>query len=119
MTPHASSKVPYAFAIGGGALLWLATSALSGRNEAWDSSLYWSGAYPLSILLAGALGYAFAQRPWRWGLAVMLAQAATLALTSGDFSLLPLGLILFGILALPAVGVAQLAARIRLRGESA
>lgn len=69
MAEHASSKVPYAFAIGGGALPWLATSALSGRNE-------------------------------RWGLAVMLAQAATLALTS-------------------AMGLAQLAARIRLRGESA
>src|SRR3546814_7146991 len=74
----------YAFAVGGGTLLWLAAMAASGKREAWDSGLYWIGAYPLAILLAAWLGYEFPRRAWRWGLAIMLAQAATLAVTSLD-----------------------------------
>jgi hypothetical protein len=107
----------YAGAIGGGALLWLVTIGISGKTEAWDSSLYWTVAYPLAIALAGGLGYWAPEKPWRWGMAVMLAQAVALAVASSDFGLLPLGLILFSVLALPAVGLARLMAKIRLRSE--
>jgi len=109
----------YAIAIVGGAALWLATAAISGRREAWDSSLYWTVAYPLSIVVAGALGYRFPEKPWRWALAVMLAQAVALAFAGSDFSLLPLGLILFAALALPAVVLARIMAKLRLRKENA
>ncbi len=102
-------------AIIGGALLWLVTAGVSGRREAWDSSLYWTVAYPLGIGLAGGLGYWVPHKPWRWGLAVMLAQALALVTSGSDFGLLPLGLIVFSILALPAVGVAALMAKFRLR----
>lgn len=102
-------------AIVGGGILWLATAALSGNREAWDSSAYWTVAYPLSIALAGWLGYRFPQRPWRWGLAVMLVQALLLLMSGSGFGLWPLGLLLFSVLALPAIGVAQLMARVRLQ----
>lgn len=107
----------YAFAVGGGTLLWLAAMAASGKREAWDSGLYWIGAYPLAILLAAWLGYEFPRRAWRWGLAIMLAQAATLAVTSLDFSMLPFGLIVFSFLALPLIGAAMLAAWLTRRSE--
>lgn len=107
-------------ALGSGAALWLGTVALSGRGEAWDSPLYWSIAYPLCIGLAGVLGYAEPSRPWRWALAVMLVQPVVMILTSGSsFGLLPLGLILFAILALPAIAGARIGAWVRLRGETA
>ena len=48
----------------------------------------------------------------------MLAQAVVLVVSGSDFSLLPLGLALFSVLALPAVGLAQLMAKIRLRSET-
>ena len=106
----------YCAALGGGALLWLGTMALSGRREAWDSALYWSAAYPLCIALAALLGYVAPERPWRWALAVMLVQPVVMVLMSGgDFGLLPLGLIMFAILALPAVLAARLGAWLRLR----
>lgn len=105
----------YVPAIAGGAILWVATAVVSGKTEAWDSSLYWVAAYPIAIALAGYLGYRVPEKPWRWGLAVMLAQAVVLVLSGSDFGLLPLGLIMFSILALPPMGVAQLMARIRLR----
>ena len=108
----------YAAAIGGGAILWFATAGISGKAEAWDSSLYWTTAYPLAIGLAGGLGYWAPEKPWRWGLAVMLAQAVVLVVAGSDFGLLPLGLILFSVLALPAVGLAVFMARVRLRRKS-
>jgi hypothetical protein len=103
-------------AAGGGALLWLATMAISGRNEAWDSPLYWSVAYPACIALAGFLAYLEPVRPWRWAFAVMLVQPVVMAFTSGSsFGLLPLGLVLFGILALPPLLAARLGGWLRRR----
>lgn len=110
-----TTRSAYGAAIAGGAVLWFATVGISGKTEAWDSPLYWAIAYPLAIGLAGGLGYWVPQRPWRWGLAVMLVQAVALAAASSSFGLLPLGLILFAVLALPAIGLAQVTARIRLR----
>ena len=115
-TGEVSDLQAYAVALGGGASLWLLTSLISGRAEAWDAPMYWSVTYPLAILLAGVLGYRAPRRAWRWGLAVMLAQAPVLLLTSGgSMNLLPLGLALFGVLALPSVAVAMGAAALRGR----
>lgn len=110
----------YVAALGGGALLWVATMVASGRSEAWDSPLYWSAAYPLCIALAALRGYVAPERPWRWALAVMLVQPVVMVFTSGsDFSLLPLGLALFAALAVPPLLAARLAASFRLRGSEA
>jgi hypothetical protein len=46
----------------------------------------------------------------------MLVQAVVMAMAGSGFGLLPLGLLLFAILALPAIGLALLIARIRMRG---
>jgi hypothetical protein len=107
---------PYLIALLGGASLWLLTSLISGRAEAWDAPMYWTVTYPLAILLAGVLGYRAPRRAWRWGLAVMLVQAPVLLLTSGgSMSLLPLGLALFAVLSLPAIAAATFGAKIRGR----
>jgi anaerobic C4-dicarboxylate transporter len=98
-----------------GAGLWIAVMAISGRREAWDSPLYWTAAYPAGIAVAGVLGYLVPERAWRWALVLMSAQAVVLALAAASFGLLPLGLIMFGILALPGAGVASLAAVARRR----
>jgi hypothetical protein len=106
----------YYLAAAGGALLWLGTMAVSGRNEAWDSPLYWSIAYPLCLLLAGVFGYVEPVRPWRFALTLMLIQPVVMLLTAGGgLSLLPLGVIMFGILALPPIMIARISAWLRLR----
>jgi hypothetical protein len=111
-----SSTGGYVIALGGGALLWIGTMAISGRDEAWDSPLYWSLAYPTCMALTGWLAYQEPLRPWRWALAVMLVQPVLMVFTSGSsFSLLPLGLVLFGVLALPPMLAAQLGAWLRRR----
>ncbi len=82
MTTHVLSALS-------GAALWLATSAVSGRREAWDASIYWTVAYPVGIALAAIMGYCVPERAWRWGLTLMLAQAVTLAVSTGEFGLFP------------------------------
>ena len=106
-----SDRQAYGVAAASGVALWVLTTVISGRREAWDASLYWTLAYPVGVVIAGILGYLAWERPWRWGLTLMLVQALTLAVTAASFGLLPLGLILFGILALPPIGVAAIAAR--------
>jgi hypothetical protein len=116
--PPTTDTQPYLIALLGGASLWLLTALISGRGEAWDAPMYWTVTYPLAILLAAVLGYRAPRRAWRWGLAVMLVQAPVLLLTSGgSMSLLPLGLALFAILALPAIAAAEFAAAMRRRGS--
>ena len=105
--------VPVLVASVGGAVLWLVTAALSGEREAWDSSAYWLLAYPIALLVCAYLGYAYPQRPWRWALFLFEAQLIAMCLRNGELgNLLPLGVILFAILALPGMLVAKLAARL-------
>jgi hypothetical protein len=110
-----STRSAYLTASGVGVVLWLAASAAGGRREAWDSPFYWTLAYPIGIVLAGAIGFLAPERPWRWGLALMLAQAVTLAVMSNSFGLLPLGLVLFGVLAIPPMLAASGGAWLRAR----
>lgn len=113
-TMNLSSRAAYWTAIIGGAVLWQATAIVGGRREAWDSPLYFTVAYPLAMVLAGVLAYQHPDRSWRFALATMWAQPVVMVLTSGsDFSLLPLGLIMFGVLALPLIAVATVVERKR------
>jgi len=116
---NTSSSPAYVAAAVSGAILWLATSAISGRNEAWDSPLYFAVAYPLAIAFAGLLGYLFPRKAWRWGLIIMLVQPVILAITAKTFGLMPLGLILFGVLAIPPMIAARVMAAIRTKREAA
>ena len=74
---RSNARVPYVLAIAAGAILW-------------------------------AVGSAVSDRPWRWCVALFAAQFVTMALLSGEIgNLAPLGLIMFGILSLPAIGAAK------------
>ena len=95
-----------------GAGLWLLATVLSGRREPWDGGGYWMVAYPLALLACAALGRLFPQRPWRWPLLLFAGQFLALCVRNGELgNLWPLGLVLFGLLALPGVFFAALAAR--------
>jgi peptidoglycan/LPS O-acetylase OafA/YrhL len=112
-----SAKFAYAIAIVAGTVLWVLTAVLGGRNEPWDAPVYWTVAYPVAIVLAGVLGYAFPQRPWRWAVVLMFTQVAVVLFGGSGFGLLPLGLIFLGILSLPAIALASLGSRIGLRNK--
>lgn len=109
----------YFFAVISGAAVWVVCAAVSGKVEAWDSPLYWSLGVPLLYLLAAVLGYLAPDKPWRWSALAFGAQLVVMLVLSlfvgGGFGLLPLGVIVFAILALPGIGLAWMSAFFRRR----
>jgi peptidoglycan/LPS O-acetylase OafA/YrhL len=110
--------VPFVISVVFGAALWFGVSALTGKREAWDASAYWVLAYPAAILACGLLAYVYPERSWRWPIALFEGQAVAMCIRNGEIgSLLPLGVVLLAVIALPAVVVAKLASRRRRRLE--
>ena len=98
-----------------GAGLWVIVAAVGGYAEAWDSPLYFPVGLPLAITAAALLGAVAPRRAWRWGGWLILGQAAALLVTTGPGSLLPLGLVLFVVLALPCMAASLAGAWLRRR----
>lgn len=99
--------------------LWLATAFLTGRREAWDAPAYWGVAYPAALLVSAYLGRAFPERPWRWVLVLFESQFVAMCLRNGELgSLWPLGMVMFGVIALPGVLAANITARFGRRPDS-
>jgi hypothetical protein len=103
-----SNVVPIAIATVAGILAWDLVRLIGGRREAWDDPNYWVLGYPLMLGAALMLGLGFPERPWRWAIVVVGAQAVW-ALFLGlatDGSVFPLGFAMFAVLALPCVAAA-------------
>jgi len=118
MSRSASDIVPMAIGVVAGVLSWDLVRLLGDRREAWDDPKYWLIGYPLMLGAAFMLGLGFPERPWRWALVIVGAQAvwATfLALTTDAASLLPLGFITFALLCLPCLLAAYGGQRLRQR----
>lgn len=81
--------------------VWLVPWLLLGRGEAWDHSSYFLVSLPVMTMVAAYAGYRARTRAWRWPLALILGQFATLLLLGGFGNLLPLGIIVLVILAAP------------------
>ena len=96
-----SDATPYLLSAGSGGLVWFVLQITTGR-EAWDTDMYFPLVLAL-IVLAGAIGFLYPRRPWRWGLAQFWSQAAVAFLFNPTGGLLPLGLILFLVLSLPSL----------------
>lgn len=117
--PKAADRLPAILAFAAGVALWLLASLASDRREAWDGPAYWSLVYPLALLIAAGLAARFPTKPWRWALLLFAGQFIGMLARNGELGgLWPLGLLLFAVLALPAVVLAQLVARWRLRRRS-
>lgn len=106
----ASNVIPVAIAIVAGILAWDLVRLIGSRGEAWDDPNYWVVGYPLMLATSFMLGLGFPDRPWRWALVIVAAQAAWALFlglaTDGSVSLFPLGLAMFAVLALPCVAAA-------------
>jgi len=101
-----------------GFVLWLAASVLTGRREAWDSSLYWAFFYPMALFACGVLAFFHPRRAATWAFVLFAFQFVAMCVRNAEIgSLWPLGLILFAVLALPGVFVARLAVRMRERRD--
>jgi hypothetical protein len=94
----------------GGAALWVAGSAMAGWREAWDGPLYFPWLYLAALAVAGLLARRHPSHPVAIGFAVFGGQLLALFAMNPGGSLLPLGVVLFAVMALPAALVAKWAA---------
>ena len=67
--------LPLGLAAAAGLAVWLAVGFISGRREAWDSSLYFMAGIPVMCLIAFALAYRFPTRSWILALAIAFGLA--------------------------------------------
>ena len=98
-----------------GAACWIVTAGISGRNEAWDSQLYWTFAYPTALACSFGLGYWEPRRAWRWPLVIMLVQPVAMVAMTGVGNMLPLGLVFFAAMAVPGIALALFGAGLNRR----
>jgi len=108
-----SSLAGWLLSFAGGALLWSVATQRSGGREPWDTGEYWAIHLPIACALCGLLGFAFPERPWRWALAVMLAQMPVMWAAHGFGSLWIAGTVMLLVLALPGILIAALGSMIR------
>jgi len=93
-----------------GIVVWVVITSVSGRREAWDSSLYFSVGMPL--VCAGSMVLAIFEpaQSWRWGIVPFAGQFLSMMASEGVGNLLPLGIVAFGIFSLPAIVAARVGA---------
>ena len=103
----------YVIAAASGVSVWVALCAVSGRREAWDSSMYFTLGIPALCIIAACLAFIQPVRPWRWSIIPMFSQAAWMILSQGPGNLLPIGLVFFAILSVPPLVAAWIGAAIR------
>ena len=81
-----------------GAATWIVVAMFGGRREAWDSELYFVAALPVIARTAGVVSYMVPVRTWRWAMLPFAAQAVVMIVQDpSSASMLPRGLIMFGI----------------------
>lgn len=113
LNPPPSRWRPFALAVAVGALGWIVTSALTDRKEAWDSPFYFQVAYPAFALITALFGYFSPGRPWLAPLGIALGQALVAFVKNPTANLLPLGLIVFVVLAAPLMVAGVIGTRLR------
>jgi hypothetical protein len=93
----------YAIAVVLPAIVWLIPWMVA-KMEAWDHWSYFYVSLPLMIVFSYFAAFLTKSWPWRWPLAMLLVQVlVSLTLLSGrELNLLPLGILAFLVLGIPA-----------------
>ena len=98
---------------------WMGISYVSGRSEAWDSSLYWIVGLPSLVLITVWVCYTYPNRAWRWPLFIAVGQTAIAYMINPTGSLFPLGLMGFLVVSIPLFITAIIAAKFgKKKGDS-
>jgi hypothetical protein len=98
--------------------LELGIHALTGRQEAWDSTQYWTIGMPVAIVASGILGLLSQRRDWLFAFVIVPSQVMTMMVRSGEIgNLWPLAIALSSVLSTPFVVAAFVGSRFRSRPE--
>ena len=97
---------------GMGFALWVLIPILTGRREAWDSSIYFTVGIPVMAVVSGFLGYLLPGSWWHFGLAAFLSQAVYIIVKGPTANMLPPGLVVLAVFCVPYFATACLGARL-------
>lgn len=97
-----------------GVALEVLVGGLSGRAEAWDSSLYWVAGLPMALVVAVLVGLFAEGEGWLFAALIVPAQMTAMVVrTRGGFGLWPLSLVMGFFLGAPLMIAALVANRQR------
>ena len=111
-------KLPAAIMLGAsiGVLLEVVVHVVTGRNEAWDSPLFWTAGMPAALVASFGIGLAAKGRAWLATLAVVPGQVAAMTVRAGEVGTLwPLAVALSAVLSLPFVAASFAGWKLRNR----
>jgi len=107
--------ISFAFALAAGIIYWcLVGQVWNGVTEPWDTGHYWKVFYPLSLVLASLMGFAYNKNAWMAG-GLFVAAQWLLLVFNGVTPMLLFGAFIAALLALPAMALAQTVAIVRRR----
>ena len=108
-------SLPFGLSIAAGLVAWLAVGFITGKKEAWDSSLYFVAAIPVMCAIAFGIAWRFPVRAWLWAFGIALGQSIGLLFSGGSLALWPLTIVAMTILSLPQLAAALIAAAVSKR----
>lgn len=109
---RSSNFFPYVASTLCGLVVFVAITAVTGKNEAWDDGIYYSLGIPLMCFAAFAIAYRFPVRPWRWAACMAGGQVIGALMHGSSLNLLPLALIFMTIISIPQFLAALLGSKI-------
>jgi hypothetical protein len=97
-----------------GVLLEVVIHLVTGRNEAWDSPVFWTTGLPAALVASFGIGLLAKGRAWLATLAVAPGQVAAMTIRAGEVgSLWPLAIVLSAVLSTPFVAASFAGSKLR------
>ncbi len=93
--------VPYVASALAGLGVCLAITLVTGKKEAWDSSVYFYVGIPIMCALIFAISYFFPTHAWRWTLSMAVGQSLAIVSGGGSLNLWPLSIVAMTIVSIP------------------
>jgi hypothetical protein len=111
--------VPYLSSVLSGLGVCVAITIITGRKEAWDSSVYFFVGVPIMCALIFVISYLFPTRAWRWTLSMAVGQSLVIASGGGSSNLWPLSIVAMTVVSIPQFVTGFLASLLSARKRSA
>lgn len=87
-----------------GTAIWVIFWLSAGKTDPQSTLPYWKIGYPLLIVASCVLGGVFHEHPWKWGTVIILSQVILgIFVLSGDLNILPIGLAVHVVIAIPLI----------------
>jgi phosphatidylserine synthase len=111
--------IPYVASALAGLGVCLAISIITGRKEAWDSSVYFFVGVPIMCALVFVISYLFPTHVWRWTLSMAVGQSLAIAAGGGSLNLWPLSIVAMTVVSIPQFVTGFVASLLSVRKRSA